>query len=82
MSGQLEAIKVSEFAASGKLGCVSGQLETVKVSEFAASGQLCLLSGQLESLKGSEFSESGNSKFGELEAGNSKRGTRYLPISQ
>ena len=45
------------------------------MAEFSASGEL-------GSIKVAEFSEAGNSKIGELEAGNSKRRTRYIPISK
>ena len=64
-SGQLSLIKVAEFSASGELG-------SIKVAEFSASGEL-------GPIKVAEFSEAENSKIGELEAGNSKRRTRYIP---
>ena len=52
-----------------------------KVAEFSAGGQLESSSGQLGLTYVSEFPDAGNSKIGELEAENSMRGTRYLPIS-
>ena len=63
----LESVLISEFSADIAEFPASGQLESVLVSEFSADI--------------AEFSEAGNSKFGELEAGNSKRRTRYLPFS-
>ena len=53
---------------------LSGELGWFRFAEFSASGEL-------GSIKVAEFSEAGNSKIGELEAGNSKRRTRYIPIS-
>ena len=60
---------------------MSGQLGLDKMFVFSAGGQLGLESGQLRSNKRFEFSEAGNSKIGELEAENSKRGTQKLPFS-
>ena len=84
----LESVLISEFSADIAEFPASGQLESVLVSEFSADIAEFPASGQLESVLVSEFSadiaefsEAGNSKFGELEAGNSKRRTRYLPIS-
>ena len=79
--GQLQLVNRFEFSGGGELGWFGGQLESVKKSELSAGGELESVGGKLELDQAFEFSASGNSKFGELEAGNSKRGTRYLPIS-
>ena len=86
--GELEIVHAFEFSADIAELPASGQLESVLISKFSADIAEFPASGQLESVSVSEFSayivefsEAGNSKFGELEAGNSKRRTRYLPIS-
>ena len=86
--GQLGLVKVAEFSADVSEFSASGQLESDKVAEFSADVSEFSASGQLESDKVAEFSDvfakfsdAGNSKIGELDAGNSKRRTRYLPIS-
>ena len=78
---ELELDRIAEFSACGQLGTDKVAELSADVSEFSASGQL--ESDRVVELSAtfSEFSDAGNSKIGELDAGNLKRGTRYLPIS-